>query len=195
MVHDHTFYCGQMIAHYLFFLSLVNQFTFFCIACIFAKLTKIESDWGEHEQHPPLVKFRHFMFPIMCWLFMKSNHHYTLNISIQSIVTMISPITYFYTIAKPGKVLHLICHALFVSLVTWNVECVFLFSRHLRHSIHSPMAKNIGDFQWHYSICKYYMVFIGFGARRSGFDRYYYWFRLNGPHRGRLGQNLHKRVC
>ena len=109
-------------------MSLVNQLTFFCIACIFAKLTKIESDWGgEHEQHPPLVKFRQFIFPIISWLHIKSNHHYTLNISIQSIVTMISPITYFYTIAKPGKVLHLICHALFASLVTWNVECVFSF--------------------------------------------------------------------
>ena len=102
-----TFNCGNMIAHYLFFLSWVNQFTFFCIACIFAKLTKIESDWGDHEQHPPLVKFRHFIFPMISWIWLKSNHyHYlsiTLNVLIQSILTLISPITYFCTIAMPGK--------------------------------------------------------------------------------------------
>ena len=105
--HGQTFTCQKMIAHYLFLLSLVNQSIFFCVACIFAKLTKIESDWGEHEQHPPLVKFRHFMFPIICWLWLKSKHDYTFNIWIQSILTMISPITYFYTLAKPGKFCHL----------------------------------------------------------------------------------------
>merc|ERR1712228_371960 len=42
--YNHTFNCGKMIALYLFFLSLVNQFTFFCTACIFAKLTKTDSD-------------------------------------------------------------------------------------------------------------------------------------------------------
>lgn len=106
--HGQTFTCQKMIAHYLFLLSLVNQSIFFCVACIFAKLTKIESDWGEHEQHPPLVKFRHFMFPIICWLWLKSKHDYTFNIWIQSILTMISPITYFYNILKPGNIVHLI---------------------------------------------------------------------------------------
>ena len=115
--HNQTFTCGKMIAHYLFFLSLVNQFAFFCIACIFATLTKIKSDWGAHEQHSPLVKFRHFIFPILNWSCIKSNHHYISNIWIQSIVTMISPITYFYTIAKPGNV-HYFIH--YVSFLMFN---------------------------------------------------------------------------
>ena len=109
-----------MIAHYLYFMSLVNQLTFFFIASIFAKLTKIESDWGEHEQQSLLVKFRQFIFPIISWMHIKSNHQYTLNLWIQSIVLIISPITYFYNIAKPGNVLHLTCQMLQLYPLIWS---------------------------------------------------------------------------
>ena len=94
----------KMMALYFLFLSLVNQFTFFCIACTFAKLTKVESDWENHEQHTLLVKFRHFIFPIIIWLSIKYNHYSVFSIAIHSAITMMSPITYFWNLIKPGNV-------------------------------------------------------------------------------------------
>ena len=99
---DGDFNCGKMMVHYFLFLSLVNQFIFFCIACPFAKLTKVESDWENHEQHTLLVKFRHFIFPILCWAAVKYNHYFTFNIGMHSAITMMSPITYFWNLTKPG---------------------------------------------------------------------------------------------
>ena len=97
------FNCGMMMVQYFLFLSLVNQFIFFCIACTFAKLTKVESDWENHEQHTLLVKFRHFIFPIIIWAGLKYDQYYTLNAGMHSAITMMSPITYFWTLAKPGN--------------------------------------------------------------------------------------------
>ena len=100
---DHKLTCTNIIAHYLFFLSLVNQFMFFFIACIFARVTKIESDWEEHEQHTPLENFRHIMFPMFCWIRLARNRPFnTVLLGIQTLLTMMSTISYFFQIAYSG---------------------------------------------------------------------------------------------
>ena len=90
--------CEEMMAHYFHFLSLVNQCIFYCIACLFAKLTKIESGMVlvDYKQPNLIGNFGTFILPVLVWLCTKYNFHYSLNIFIQSILTMLSTIAYFY---------------------------------------------------------------------------------------------------
>ena len=101
---DQKLTCTNIIAHYLFILSLVNQFIFFYFACIFAKVTKVTSDWGEHEQHTPFEHFRHFMFPMFCWIRLAKNRPFnTVLLSTQAILTMLSTTAYFCQVVCSGN--------------------------------------------------------------------------------------------
>ena len=88
----------EMTAHYFFFLSLVNQALFYCIACLYAKLTKVESGEALTTYKTPNIpgSFGTFILPVLVWLCTKYKFHFSLNIFIQSILTMLSTITYFY---------------------------------------------------------------------------------------------------
>ena len=104
---DNKFSCGLMFARYLFFVILVNQCTFFVLSGIFSKLTKYEEDWGNYDRPHFYNNFTTFTYPILCWLWTIYDPQYILNISIQQClqtsVTIISPMTYFYSIFKPGE--------------------------------------------------------------------------------------------
>ena len=93
----------MMMAHYFFFMAEVNLCIFFCTAGVFAKLTKKECDWGNYDKHPFASNFAAFVYPICKWICIKYDHHYIPAIWIQSLVSMISPITYFYTLLNLGE--------------------------------------------------------------------------------------------
>ena len=95
--------CGMMMAHYFFFIAEVNRCIFFCTAGIFAKLTKKECDWGNYDKHTFASNFAAFVYPILAWVCIKYDHHYIPAIWFQSLVTIISPITYFYTLVNLGE--------------------------------------------------------------------------------------------
>ena len=96
--------CGTMMAHYLFYLSSVNQWVFFCIACLFAKLTKEESEWENIEKPTMFRQLAAFQFPLICWLFVKFKYNIVVAIVTQTILTMMSTITYFYNRIYPGTI-------------------------------------------------------------------------------------------
>ena len=88
------------MVHYFFFVSLVNQNLFYCMACIFTKLAKIEPNLGEKRKSTLLNKFGNFQMPLLNWLCIKYNYHFKITILIHSISTMTDPIAYFYNLVK-----------------------------------------------------------------------------------------------
>ena len=102
---NHVSDCQVMIAHYLFFLSRVNQCAFFGIACIFAKLTKKEYDWERHNKPSSFRNLATFLFPIINWVCTKYKYHFVFTILVQSILTMLSPLIYFYSFIDEGTTL------------------------------------------------------------------------------------------
>ena len=95
--------CGGRMAHYFYFISLVNQYLFHCIACIFTKLAKIKI-WKNDKRSTFLGKFGVFQFPLLNWFCVKYNYPFKIAISINSISTMTVPIVYFCSLVMPeGK--------------------------------------------------------------------------------------------
>ena len=93
-----------MMAHYLYFLSLVNQYIFYYTACIFAKLSKRIPSSGHLKSINFTNMFAFFQYPLLIWFCARYNCHFKITISITSIWTTLSPLTYFYSLVRPeGK--------------------------------------------------------------------------------------------
>ena len=108
------------MAHYFMFLQLVNQCLFFLIACIFSKLFKIESE-GRYFKNPNFSQFDTILVPVLAWIVIKYKHHFKFSILFESVVTIFSPLTYFYNLIKPGRSVGVLCNH------TYTYE-MFLFS-------------------------------------------------------------------
>ena len=100
---DHEQDCEGMMAQYFFFLGLVNQYIFYCIACMFTKLAnvKIKPDSGIFHKPTYFNIFGNFQFQLHNWYCVKYNYHFKIAITINSIMTMANPMIYFYTLVKP----------------------------------------------------------------------------------------------
>ena len=94
------------MAHYLFFSSLVNQYIFYYAACLFAKVSKVNLDSGHFKNIYLTSMFTLFQYPVLNWFCVKYNYHFKITISITSAMSTLSPIIYFYSIARPGGKKH-----------------------------------------------------------------------------------------
>ena len=96
--------CEGMMAHYLFFLCLVNQYIFYYTACMFAKRAQINPKSGHFKKANLISMFSCFQYPLLSWFCVKYNYHFKITISITAVMTMLKPIMYFYCLLKPeGK--------------------------------------------------------------------------------------------
>ena len=98
-----------MTAHYCFFLSVVNQCIFFCVACAFATVTRDASQRKPFKNPSFFRQLATLPFPIITWLCTRYKDsrnlgtRFPITILIQSILTLLSPITYFYNLKSRGK--------------------------------------------------------------------------------------------
>ena len=99
---DNEHDCGIMMAHYFFFLSIVNHCAFFGIAWIYAKVIKSEYVPCQYKKISYFDKPTSIIFPILSWLAIRYKYHFKHLIATESIVTVISPITYLYDMVNPG---------------------------------------------------------------------------------------------
>ena len=95
--------CGIVMAHYLYFLSLVNNCVLFGIACTFAKVVKNKSCPSSERKLSLSEKAYYILYPVVVWLSTKFSYHFKLSLMAQSMVNALIPITYFYNWMKPGN--------------------------------------------------------------------------------------------
>ena len=111
--------------HYLYFLLLVNQYTFFAISCIFTKVTEhrcamsgdrcamcIERMTEENVIYKQNVSrsIGHILYPLFVW-FLQHNHYYswfTTSMLLMVIAAMSSQITNLLYLISPGKIMYLV---------------------------------------------------------------------------------------
>ena len=138
------------MAQYFFFLGLVNQYIFYCIACMFTKLAnvKIKPDSGIFHKPTYFNIFGNFQFQLHNWYCVKCNYHFKIAISINSISTMANQMVYFYTLVKPEGM-----------TVLPVLKCVAglsnIFSRKFECHIDPSVASNAVYIQWHWTCPKY----------------------------------------
>ena len=91
-----------MLAHYFFFLSLVNILIFIGITHIYACFLKSGSTLSQNKELRLTQKVSFLIWLTFIWLCVKYKYNFNLILVIQSIVYLIDPITYFYHWGKPG---------------------------------------------------------------------------------------------
>ena len=149
---DHEQDCEGMMAHYFFFVSMVNQYLFYFVACIFTKLTKTKPYLGNFKKPNLFNMFGNFQFPLLNWLCIKYNYHFKIAILIQSISSMANPVVYFFTLVKPESKTELPV-----------LKCVAglsdIFPRKFECPIDSSVASYTVYIQWHWTSHKYSYVY------------------------------------
>ena len=173
---DNEHDCGIMMAHYFFFLSIVNHCVFFGIAWIYAKVIKSEYVPRQYKKISYFDKATSIIFPILSWLAIRYKYHFKHLIATESIVTVISPITYLYDMVNPGTYTTGYIFALI------SVQWTFLPNRHLGYSLYSSMANNIDDIQCHRTWYKRWFDNAGFSKRQSWLVTSFDWYSIDGNH-------------
>lgn len=166
------------MAHYFFFLSIVNNCLFFVIACIYAKVMKVEFAPSQYKKLSFFDKASSILSPLVCWLCIRYKYHFKHILVTGSLSTMISPITYLYNMVKPGTILFMFISALWLS----DYNEIFLSNRHLGHSLYTAMANNTDNIQCHRNLFKCVNDYGGISKRKSRLDTSSDWYSLDGDH-------------
>ena len=116
-VSDSSVENGIFFADFLYFLLMVNQYTFFGISCTFTKVTEhkheVSGDKNIEEnmlyKQNALCSVANFLFPLFVWFVTKYHYWFTTNFLLLAITAISSQITYFANVMRPGKILFLMC--------------------------------------------------------------------------------------
>ena len=106
------------LPHYLYFLVLVNQFTFFNISCVYTKVTKqkqnnvlfddnIEEEKSIYKQNAYRA-IGNILYPIFVWFCIKHKYYdwFTLSMLLMIVASISSQITFFLNPVVTGKVFY-----------------------------------------------------------------------------------------
>ena len=95
------------MAHYVSFISTVMHCLFFSIASCFARWAEMTcSGQVSHVRKVNgrliLSTYLHVQFPVLIWMTIKYEVHFTFNLLISAVTNSTDQIAYFYNLVKPG---------------------------------------------------------------------------------------------
>ena len=117
--------CGIMVAHYFFFISIVNQRAFLAISCTYAEIIKFECTRCRYDEPSFFENAKTILWPVLSWISVTYKFHFTHLLLTISAVTIASPITYFFNWVKPGNRLN---KYLFIVL-DFTDDCIMFLPR------------------------------------------------------------------
>ena len=103
-----------MMGHYFMFLDTLNRCIFLCISVAFSKCIEVRLNVKYKTKSEDAVPLRrvitacivHLHLPMVPWVCAKYRYHFAVNLLIHTILSIIDPLTYFYSLMRKGN-LHL----------------------------------------------------------------------------------------
>ena len=116
-----SYNCLIMMGHYFAFLDTLNRCIFLCISVAFSKWIEMRLNVkykSKSEDKVPLPRvitasFVHLHLPMVPWVCAKYQHHFAINLLIHTILSIIDPLTYFYSLLRKGNMHFDKCNFLF----------------------------------------------------------------------------------